>query len=300
VFDTRLLTGAGVVAAVAETGNFARAAEVLGLTPSGVSRAVGRLEARIGIRLFDRGPRRVSLTEEGKRFHSRIAPLLAGLEEAAASAAGAGTVVSGRLRLSVDPWFARTILAPSIGTFVQRHPLLSVDLLTSNHREEMMAGVDVAIRFGSSPDSSLVAHRLLDSRVLTCASPQYLELHGTPTTPEELEQHQLIMFRDPLTGLPFQWEFARAGALVPVRAAGRVMLDDPSAAVALCVAGGGIFQSLALGLGPHLANGQLVEILTEWSDEHFPLFAYRASRHEPPAKVRAFLEFAREISATAA
>ena len=217
----------------------------------------------MGIRLFDRGPRRVSLTEEGRRFHSRIAPLLAGLEQAAAEAAETGTLVAGRLRLSVDPWFARTILAPNISTFMERHPLLSVDLLTSNHREEMMVGVDLAIRFGSSPDSSLVAQRLLNSRVVTCASPQYLQRHGTPTSPEELEQHQLIMFRDPLTGLAFPWEFQGGGKLVPIRAHGRIMMDDPSAAVALCIAGGGIFQSLALGLAQDLANGQLVEVTDE-------------------------------------
>src|SRR3954471_23904497 len=97
VFDTRLVTGAGVLAAVTEAGNFARAAEILGLTPSGVSRAVARLEARVGIRLFDRSPRSVMLTEEGRRFHAQIMPLLAGIEEAAGDAAGAATVVNGRL-----------------------------------------------------------------------------------------------------------------------------------------------------------------------------------------------------------
>ena len=93
VFDTRLLTGVGVLAAVTEAGNFARAAEMLGLTPSAVSRAVARLEARVGVRLFDRNPREVSLTEEGRRFHTQVMPLLAGLDEAAAEAAGAAAVV---------------------------------------------------------------------------------------------------------------------------------------------------------------------------------------------------------------
>src|ERR1700742_4090603 len=95
-FDTRLLTGAGVLAAVTEAGNFARAAEILGLTPSGVSRAVARLEARVGVRLFDRSPRAVTLTAEGQRFHAQVVPLLAGLEEAATDAAGAAAVVNGR------------------------------------------------------------------------------------------------------------------------------------------------------------------------------------------------------------
>src|SRR5262245_18071029 len=111
-FDARLLSGVGVLAAVIEAANFARAAEIMGLTPSGVSRAVARLEARVGVRLFDRSPRAVTLTEEGRRFHAQIVPLLAGIEEAAAEAAGAAAAVSGRLRVSVDPWFARMVFAP--------------------------------------------------------------------------------------------------------------------------------------------------------------------------------------------
>src|ERR1700733_8933733 len=131
-FDGRLLGGIGVLAAVVETGNFVRAAEMLGLTQSGVSRAVARLEARVGVRLFDRSPRAVTLTAEGQRFHAQVVPLLAGLEEAAA---GAAAIVNGRLRVSVDPWFARVGLAPHMPRFMARYPSLAVDMTTSNYRE---------------------------------------------------------------------------------------------------------------------------------------------------------------------
>jgi DNA-binding transcriptional LysR family regulator len=295
-FDTRLLTGAGVLAAVTETGNFARAAEMLGLTPSGVSRAVARLEARVGVRLFDRGPRNVALTEEGERFHAQLTPLLAGLEEAAANAAGNAIVVSGRLRVSVDPWFARTVLAPRMQQFLARFPQLLVDLMTSNYREDMMSGIDVAIRFGPPENSSLIARRLLETRIVTCASPVYLKKHGTPATPHDLVHHEGLRFRDPVTGHAFPWEFHRAGKVIAIKTAGRLMLDDPSAAIAACIAGHGIFQSLAIGLEPYLASGELVQILPDWSDERFPLFAYHPSRHLPPAKVRAFLDFVREVT----
>src|SRR3984957_8295776 len=117
-FDGRLLSGIGVLAAVVETGNFIRAADAVGLTPSGVSRAVARLEARIGIRLFDRTPRAVTLTHEGPRFPAQVTPLLAGLEEAAVEAAGAATSVRGRLRVNADPWFARLGLAPRLSGFL--------------------------------------------------------------------------------------------------------------------------------------------------------------------------------------
>ena len=296
-FDTRLLTGAGVLAAVTETGNFARAAEMLGLTPSGVSRAVARLETRVGVRLFNRNPREVILTEEGRRFHAQVIPLLAGLEEAAADAAGAAAVVSGRLRVSIDPWFARTVLAPSLRQFMTRHPLLSVDLMTSNYREEMMTGVDVAIRFGPPENSSLIARKLLETSILTCAAPAYLEKHGEPSTPHDLLHHELLLFRDPQTGRAFPWEFHRRGKVIEINAAGRLMMDDPSAAIAACIAGQGVFQSLATGLKSMLSKGELVQILSRWSDERYPLYVYHPSRHLPPAKVRAFLDFVQEIAA---
>jgi DNA-binding transcriptional LysR family regulator len=295
-FDTRLLTGAGVLAAVTETGNFARAAEMLGLTPSGVSRAVARLEMRVGVRLFNRNPREVTLTEEGRRFHAHVMPLLAGLEEAAADAAGAAAVVSGRLRVSVDPWFARTVLAPRLQQFMARYPLLSVDLMTSNYREEMMTGVDVAIRFGPPETSSLIARKLLETAIITCAAPGYLEKHGEPRTPHDLLHHELLLFRDPQTGRPFPWEFHRGGKVIQINAVGRLMMDDPSAAVAACIAGQGVLQKLAIGLKPVLSRGDLVQILSRWSDERYPLYAYHPSRHLPPAKVRAFLDFVQEIA----
>jgi DNA-binding transcriptional LysR family regulator len=295
-FDTRLLTGAGVLAAVTETGNFARAAEMLGLTPSGVSRAVARLEMRVGVRLFNRNPREVTLTEEGRRFHAHVMPLLAGLEEAAADAAGAAAVVSGRLRVSVDPWFARTVLAPRLQQFMARYPLLSVDLMTSNYREEMMTGVDVAIRFGPPETSSLIARKLLETAIITCTAPAYLEEHGEPRTPHDLLHHELLLFRDPQTGRPFPWEFHRGGKVIQINAVGRLMMDDPSAAVAACIAGQGVLQKLAIGLKPVLSRGDLVQILSRWSDERYPLYAYHPSRHLPPAKVRAFLDFVQEIA----
>lgn len=299
-FDTRLLAGAGVLAAVTETGNFARAAEMLGLTPSGVSRAVARLEARVGVRLFNRNPREVTLTEEGHRFHAQVMPLLAGLEEAAADAAGAAAVVSGRLRVSVDPWFARMVLAPKLQQFMARYPLLSVDLMTSNYREEMMTGVDVAVRFGPPDASSLIARKLLETRILTCAAPAYLEKHGEPRTPHDLIHHELLLYRDPQTGRAFPWEFHRGSEIIQINTAGRLLMDDPSVGVAACIASQGVLQKLAIGLEPLLAKGEIVQILSRWSDERYPLYAYHPSRHLPPAKVRAFLDFVQEIAAPAA
>ena len=295
-FDARVLTGIGVMAAATAAGSFARAAETLGMTPSGVSRAIARLEGRIGVRLFDRTPRLVTLTEEGKRFHSRMMPLLAAIEEAATEIAGASSAVTGRLRVSVDPWFARMVLAPRLHQFMKQYPLLSVEMSVSNHREEMMTGEDVAIRFGEMHDSSLIARKLLETHVLTCASPAYIQKHGEPSTPQDLIRHEALLFRDPQTGRPFPWEFARKGKVIEVKVCGRFTTDDPSAAIAACVAGQGVFQSLEMGLGAWLRSGKLVQILSDWAEERYPLYAYHHSRQHPAAKISAFLNFVKEIA----
>jgi DNA-binding transcriptional LysR family regulator len=295
-FDGRLLTGVSVFLAVADAGNFAKAADVLGVTPSGVSRSIGRLETRMGVRLFDRTPRSVALTEEGRLFRLQALPLVAGLEEAAATAAGSAAAVAGRLRVSIDPWFARMVLAPQLPRLTEKYPDLKIDLMTTNARDDMMSGFDVAVRFGSTNAGSLIARKLLDIRVITCAAPAYLEKLGEPVRPEEISGHEVILFRDPETGRAFPWEFHRGGEVVSVKVDGRIIFDDPSAAIAACMAGQGIFQSLEIGLDPWLESGGLRQILKDWSDEHYPLYAYHPARHLPPAKVRAFLDFVQQIA----
>ena len=138
--------------------------------------------------------------------------------------------------------------------------------------------------------------KLVETRVLTCASPAYLERRGVPRTPHDLTHHECLLFRDPQTGRPFPWEFHRGKEIIEIAVTGRVMMDDPSAAVAACIAGQGVFQSLEIGLRAWFASGELVHILPDWSNERWPLYAYHPSRHLPPAKVRAFLDFVQEIA----
>lgn len=190
-FDSRLFGGIGVMAAVVETGSFARAGAALGLTQSGVSRAIARLEERVGVRLFDRNPRAVTLTDEGRRFHAQVAPLLASLEEAATDAAQASASVRGRLRVNVDPWFARLLLAPRLPGFCATHPELSLDIVVRDSLGDFINdGIDVAVRFGELEPSALIARKLFETHVLTCASPSYLAQHGTPQEPRDLETHE--------------------------------------------------------------------------------------------------------------
>jgi len=293
-FDERMLNGTSIFATIVDTGSFAAAGEVLDMSQPGVSRAVGRLEARLGIRLFDRTTRAVSLTDEGRRFYERVIPLMADLEDAAATASGGATAVRGRLRVNVDPFFSRLILGPSLGAFLDSYPDLQLDLITRDQLGDMVAdGCDLAVRFGEPQASSLVARRLLDTRIVTVASPSYIKRIGRPLKPTELAggTHTCIEFRDPETGRPFTWEFHRKRSKLVVKTDGRLIVNDVGTMQSACLAGYGIAQIMELGAEAMLAEGRLVDLFPDWPDERFPLYALHPSRHHPPAKTRAFLDF---------
>lgn len=295
--DTRILGGVSTLVAVVESGSFVRAAEALGVTQSAVSRAVSRLETRLGIRLLHRTTRSVKLTAEGQRFYEEIAPMLSGIRDAVTSATGAAAVVSGRLRVNIDPFVSRLLLAPKIGSFLNRYQELSLELITRDSLGDLISeGFDVAVRFGDPPTSSLVVRKVLETRILTVAAPRYIERHGRPTKPSELSRHHCIQFRNPGTGQPFEWEFHRGRKIVPVKTSGRLLLTDVGTMLGACIAGAGIAQVMALGIQDLLDGGQLVELFPDWPNEKFPLFALYPSRTLPPAKLRAFLDFVWKVA----
>ena len=212
-FDARQLGGIGVLAAVVEAGSFVGAARALGLTQSGISRAVARLEERVGARLFERDARAVTPTDEGRRFYERVAPLLADLDDAVTDVGRAAGAVRGTLRVLVTPLVAHFAIAPRLGGFLAAHPELSLVMSVRADATGLVAdGFDVAVRFGESTLSGHVARRLTETRVVTCASPDYLAQHGRPKRPQDLSQHECIQFPDPATGRPFAWEFSARDA----------------------------------------------------------------------------------------
>jgi DNA-binding transcriptional LysR family regulator len=296
-YDARLLSGVTVLAAVVESGSFTRAAELLGLSASGVSRSVSRLEERVGVRLLDRTTRAQRLTDEGARFYELAAPHLDGIEEAANLAAGAAKAVRGRLRASVNAIFSQQMLAPRLHEFLWKFPDLSVELLPPEPYLDLIAeGIDVAIRFGPQPASSLTSKLIASPRVLTVASPAYLDRRGRPARPEDLTTHECIQFRDPSTGRPFEWEFHREGQVHPVAHSGQVLMTDVATMITACLNGVGIAQVLALGVQDLLDRGRLVELFPDWPGETFPLFALRPTKRLAPPKVDAFIEFCASLA----
>jgi DNA-binding transcriptional LysR family regulator len=277
-----------------------RAGERLGLTQSGTSRAVARLETEVGVRLFDRNARAVTLTDEGRRFYARVAPLHIAIEDAVDEAAGSAGRVRGRLRIDVDAFFARYVLGPSVDRFLARYPELVLEAMVSDQGGSLIAdGFDAAVRFGEPRPSTLVARKLLETPIITCAAPGYLARRGRPRRPEELAtaDHECILFIDPQTRRPFSWDFHQGRRRirdVPVR--GRLVVNDVKTAITACLAGHGVAQLMAVGTRDLVEAGSLIELFPRWQDERFPLYVYHPSRNLPPAKVRAFLDFVIETS----
>ena len=294
ISDPRFLSGLPVLAAVIESKNFVHAGEALGMTQSGVSRAIQRLEERLGIRIFERTSKMVRLTEDGSVFCKEALPLLSQLEHLAEGVQNVSGIVRGQLRVNVDPTFSRLFLAPRLGDFLATHPALQMELVIRDRLGDMVGeGFDAAIRFGEPEPSSLIVRRLLQVRVLTCAAPAYLKRRGKPVTPQELQtkNHECLLFRDSATGRPFPWEFHCGKQRTTVQIKGQLVLNDALTQLDACIAGCGVAQVFDLDINHLLKSGRLVNLFPDWSDELFPLYLYHTSRRNVPLKLRTFIDF---------
>jgi len=292
--DGRLVGGLVVLAAVADMRSFGRAAERLGMTQSGVSKAIAKLESRLAARLVHRTSRAVELTDEGRVLYERVIHHLAGIGEAAAETSKSREAVRGKLRVNVDPLFSRMVLSPNLSEFLQQNPAMELRIETRDRIADLVSdGFDLAIRFGEPAPSALIARRILNARILTVASPIYIDRHGRPKHPQDLasDAHQCIRAIDPATGRPFQWEFWRGEEFVSVAVNGRLTVTDSGTKLGACLAGFGVAQVIDLGLRHHFQNGALIDLFPDWPDERFPLYVYYPSRNHVPAKVRRFIDF---------
>ena len=296
--DEQTLSDANVFAAVVRGGSFAGAARSMNLSQSVASRAVARLEKRLGVRVFDRTTRSVALTDEGRALFERLEPLLHGFEEAFASVAEEQSRVRGRLRVKMNPLLSHVISGKQLKGFLDTYPELSVELIASDKLGDLISeGIDIALTVGDLPSSSLIAKRLLNTRVITVASPGYLLSHGKITHPRDLlnEEHTLIDYRNPETGRPFQWEHQRGRKIVKIATPGRLIVSDIVSFHGICMAGWGIAQVLEIAVKPMLASGTLVELLPEWGDERFSIHAIYPSRNYVPPRTRVFLDFVSSV-----
>ena len=274
-----------------ETGGFSAAARDLGLTPSALSKLVGRLEDRLGVRLLHRTTRRLQLTAEGETFFNRARPILTALDEAEAEVAAAGAQPRGLLRLNCGSAFGRHQLTPAIPRFLERYPEIELDLTIDD-----LAPVptderyDLTIRIGALDESSAVARRICNLERVICAAPAYLERHGIPRTPDDLQRHNCLW----ITSLPAlrRWPFDTDDGIRVVHISGNIVANNAETVLQLAVAGVGITRLTDVIVGDALRRGALVPVLTEWHHvEPVPLYAtYPSGRHLAP-KVRAMMDF---------
>ncbi|WP_083469077.1 LysR family transcriptional regulator [Methylobacterium variabile] len=280
------LTGMQIFVRVAALGSFSAAARVLGLSQSGVTKHVAALEDRLGARLLHRSTRRLTLTEAGRRYLEACERILAEIDEADAAAGADAVDVRGTLRLNVPVSFGVLVVAPTLAAFGAAHPGLSVDLGLNDRPVDLIEeGWDMALRIGHLRESSLVARALASCRLVVCAAPSYLAARGRPRRPADLTGHNCLGYTLASTG---GWRFAEG--TVPV--CGTLQASNGAALVAAATAGLGVIYQPTFLVGQALRSGALVALDLGSPIPSLPLHAVMPPGRRPPAKVRAFVDFA--------
>lgn len=285
------LIGLIAFVSVAELGSFVRAAESLDLSKAAVSKQVSLLEKRLGARLLHRTTRRLSLTEAGQSYLRYAQAALAQARAAEGTVAESQTVAQGRLRVTVPMSFGVMHIAPWLAAFQREYPLVDLDLqLDDRPRDLVLEGLDLAIRFGTAlADSSLVARRIGGTRLLLCASPAYLDTHGRPTHPDQLNAHACMHFSVSPSG--HTWQMTHAGETLRVAPRGRLEANSTLALRAVMLAGGGIARVPEFSVADEIARGELDVVLPEWKFPELVMYAVMPERRYVPAKARVFIEF---------
>jgi len=276
--------------AVAEQGSFIGAARRLGRSPAAVTRAVAALEDRLGVRLLNRTTRAMALTDEGARYLDSARRLLAEFEELEAGAAGEGALPRGTLAVTAPVLFGRLHVLPVALAFLKDHPVVDLRLLLVDRVVSLVdEGLDVGVRLGQLPDSSLRAIAAGSIGRAVYASPDYLARQGAPAAPQDLGGHACIGFADGATSLQ-RWSFGRDDAAHTVGVRPRLAVNTAEAAVDAAVAGLGVARVMTYQAAAMEEAGQLVRILREHEPPSVPIqLVHPAGRHLP-AKVRLFVD----------
>jgi LysR family transcriptional regulator, regulator for bpeEF and oprC len=284
----------GILAFVrtAEARNFTKAAQHLGMTPSGVSKAISRLESQFKVRLLHRTSRSVTMTPEGTTFYERCRQIVADLQDAEQLLSQARVAPQGVLRITLPLSVGRLYLARAIPEFVRRYPDVTVEAsLTDRLVDLVEEGYDLAVRMGKPPDSRVIARPLTVGKLVTCASPAYLKQHGTPRRPEDLVNHNCIRFVLPSTGRAQDWKFQRDAKRFSVSVSGNVALDHAEALVEAALAGTALIQISSFVTAPAIRRGDLKAVLTRFQVESPSVWVmYPQNRHLTP-RVRALVDF---------
>ncbi|MEP6964635.1 MAG: LysR family transcriptional regulator [Polaromonas sp.] len=276
--------------AVVDAGSFVKAADAMNMSKAAVSRNVVDMETRLGVRLLHRTTRRLSLTDEGQVFYARSKELLAELEEAEAEITSRSEAASGLLRVNAPVTFGILHLAPLWGMFKALNPRVTLDITLADRVVDLVEeGYDVVIRIATLENSTLVSKRLASTRMVLCASPQYLKLHGTPGHPGELTRHAVISYsywstRD-------EWRFEGPLGPVSVKTSPCIHTNSGDTCRAAALSHQGVILQPTFLVGQDLSAGSLVELMPEFRSIELGVYAVYPTRKHVSAKVRALIEF---------
>jgi DNA-binding transcriptional LysR family regulator len=294
------LTEFEVVLAVARRQGFRPAAVELAMSTSAVSNAVAGLEARMGVRLFHRTTRSVSLTDAGRRFIDRIGPAVAQIQDAVAAADDREGAPSGTLRLNSSLGAAQMVFRPILAEFLHRHPGVTLDVVTEGRLVDIVAeGFDAGLRLAPQVPRDMIRVPIgLPLRMAVVGAPDYFERHGMPATPAELARHACIRARMP-SGLPSPWDFKRAkrGKAAPsetLDVPGPMVLDSPLLMLEAARAGLGLAQIAEWYVAEDLASGRLRRVLDDWAAPLPALCLYYSGHRHIPATLRALIDLIHE------
>src|SRR6516164_4096412 len=280
---------------VADLKGFAPAARKLRLSPPAVTRLIAALEERLGTRLLQRTTRRVALTDAGARYLERVRRILADIEEAELAAESERTRPAGRVVISAPVGFGRLHVSPVMSAYLKRYPEVSGELRLEDRLVNLVEdGVDLAVRIGQLPDSSLVARQVGEMRRIVVASPAYLKAHGEPKTPEALSSHQIVQFG--ATAATAEWRFAKDGSELRIDVAPRFTSNVADAAIQYAVTGGGLTRVLAYQAADAIRRGRLKIVLQKFELPALPVHIVYPTSRLLSAKVRAFIDLVVETA----
>ncbi|MDQ8023735.1 MAG: LysR family transcriptional regulator [Moraxellaceae bacterium] len=281
----------------ARHGSFAAAARELGSAPSTLAKAVGRLEEGLGVKLFHRTTRQVSLTPDGERLFRRCERVLAEVEDLHADAAGTRASVSGTLRIDMPIVYGRRVVLPLLADLQARHPELELDIrLQDAYVDLVKDGIDLAIRVGALQDSTLVARRFASQTLLLCASPQYVAAHGAPSSLRALDAHRAVLFRMPSSGRDRPWQFMQRGRTMSLHPRSALRLNDGEGLVQAALLGAGVVQVPDYMVADELREGRLVELLPTLRPAPMPISAVYPSQRLLPPRVRVVIDALASLS----
>jgi DNA-binding transcriptional LysR family regulator len=289
------LSGLIAFARAGSLGSYRAAARSLSISPSAISKSIQRLERHFGVALFTRTTRSLTFTAEGRDLHERVLRLLRQAEEIEQVAKSARSEPAGTLRIAASLPVGLHVLAPAITEFRKRYPTVLIDLRLSDQLVSLVEdGIDLAIRIGELPDSSLLSRRLLPYTLCCYASPDYLARCGTPRHPDELVEHETVNLRYQSSGQPLRWPFRISDKEIEILPPSAVIVDASEAVLAAMAAGAGIGMAASFMVASRLSREELVPVLSEFAVVRNNITAiWPESRRTNPA-VRAFLDLLTE------